>query len=38
MIEAIEIAAKMQTSGQVVGALAIGVLVAILLWGLLGRS
>jgi hypothetical protein len=36
LIEAIEIAAKKQTSGQVVGALAIGVLVAIILWGLFG--
>jgi hypothetical protein len=38
MVEAIEIAAKQQTSGQVVGALAIGVLVVIILWGLFGDS
>ena len=38
MVEAIEIAAKKQTSGQVVGALTIGVLVAIILWGLFGDS
>jgi hypothetical protein len=38
LIEAIEIAARKQTSGQVVGALAIGVLVAIVLWGLFGDS
>jgi hypothetical protein len=34
MIEAIEIAAKQQTSGQLVGALVIGALVALILWGL----
>jgi hypothetical protein len=34
MIEAIEVASKKQTSGQAVGALAIGVLVAVILWGL----
>lgn len=38
MVEAIEIAAKKQTNTQVVGALAIGVLVAIILWGLFGDS
>jgi hypothetical protein len=38
MIEAIETAAKKQTNGQVVGAVAIGVLVAIILWGLFGDS
>ncbi len=38
MVEAIEIAAKKQTSGQVVGALAIGILVAIILWGMFGDS
>jgi hypothetical protein len=38
LTEAIEIAAKKHTSGQVVGALAIGVLVAIVLWGLFGDS
>jgi hypothetical protein len=31
-------AAKKQTSSQVVGALAIGALVAIVLWGLFGDS
>jgi hypothetical protein len=36
MIEAIEIAAKKQTSGQVVEALVIGALVALILWGLFG--
>jgi hypothetical protein len=36
MIEAIEIAAKKRTNGQVVGALAIGALVALTLWGLFG--
>jgi hypothetical protein len=38
MVEAIEIAAKKQTNGQVVGTLAIGVLVAIILWGFFGDS
>lgn len=38
LTEAIEIAAKKQTSGQVVGGLAIGVLVAIIVWGLFGDS
>jgi hypothetical protein len=36
MVEAIEIAAKKQTSSQVVGALAIGVLLVIVVWGLFG--
>ncbi len=36
MVEAIEIAAKKQSSGQVVGTLAIGVLVALILLGLFG--
>ncbi len=38
MIEAIKIAAKKQTSSQVVGALAIGVLVTVVLLGLFGDS
>lgn len=38
MVDAIEIAAKKQTNTQVVGALAIGVLVAIILWGLFGDT
>jgi hypothetical protein len=36
LIEAVEIAAKKRTNGQVVGTLAVGVLVAIILWGLFG--
>lgn len=36
LIEAIEIAAKQQTSAQVVGALAVGAIVALILWGLFG--
>jgi hypothetical protein len=36
MVEAIEIAAKKQTSSQVVGALAVGVLLVIIVWGLFG--
>jgi len=36
MVEAIEIAAKKQTNGQVVGVLAIGALVAIIFWGIFG--
>lgn len=36
MVEAIEIAAKKQTSSQVVGVLAIGAVVALILWGLFG--
>lgn len=36
MIEAFEIAAKKQTNSQVVGAIAIGVLVALIIWGVFG--
>ena len=36
LIKAIEIAAKKQTSSQVVGALAVGAVVALILWGLFG--
>jgi hypothetical protein len=36
MIEAIEIAAKRQTNSKVVGVLAVGVLLVIILWGLFG--
>lgn len=38
MIEAIEIASKKQTHGQLVGALAIGIAAVLLLWGLFGDS
>ena len=38
LIEAIEIAARKQTHGQLVGALAAGVLVALLLWALFGDA
>jgi hypothetical protein len=36
MVEAIEIATRKQTATQAVGILAVGVLVAVILWGLFG--
>jgi hypothetical protein len=37
MVEAIEIAARKKSNDQVVGTLAVGVLIAVVIWGLLGE-